>query len=313
MMEVLNQTNFIFNLTNKTGNFLSIEEIVEIVDVCSIILNIFSISIIIQSKKNLVPTEFWIMISNSILLILIKIYYFIFLFFAEKGLKSYKKFSCVTFHSFSVLLFEFYFVLFFYSFYHLSMIKRTKFFKILFKLTHDTRIFFSTSIILFILFYSLNWLWFYFLKKKEIKFNEKSSTCLVSNRINTKFSPYNLNMFLSIFTSIATSLVYIYLSIYFFFKKSSKNQKLTKISVKFLFFSVISSSISFQSPVIILDLFVKNQTTAFNNIIFNIVTVFMMAFQPIVVLFVHDKLNKSLIENISKVTEKLRSKSFNIA
>ncbi|RNA18108.1 hypothetical protein BpHYR1_016184 [Brachionus plicatilis] len=39
----------------------------------------------------------------------------------------------------------------------------------------------------------------------------------------------------------------------------------------------------------------KNILTSFNNIAFNIITVFMMIFQPIILLIIHDYINKSTI------------------
>lgn len=299
-MEFLNLSNFSFNPATEKVDNLSFQQIIEIFDIFSIFFDFFCTSIIIQSKNKLVLAEFWILISIPTTLIFIKVFFFFIIIFPNLAIISHKNYSCITIYSFSNLLVQFYLILLFYCLFHLSMIKRTGIFRILFNLTRNTRLFLYFYLISFITIYLSNWLWYFFISEKEFTFDKSNSSCKKKNNSpDSSLNPYLFDIIISVLLSFVLIFIYLSLSVFFFVRKSYKKKKLHRISLKFFIFSLFSSSISFQSLSVILRFFSIEENSI--DLLSNIITVILMIFQSLIVLYIHNILNELVIEKLSKV------------
>lgn len=268
--------------------------------IASIFIDLMLILIVIKSARKLVLNEVWILISLTIFLIFNKVFHYFIAFNETKGFFSHKNYTCISVYSFLSLIFEYYFILLFYSLFHLSIFGQTKNFKILYRLTRSSKVFFVYVSSSFFFIYFILWLLLYFDQNERFVFNEKSKICKKYN--SQKMSKMLLFQLAQIFLPITTSFVYMTIIYLILFKENSN--KFLNVSIKFFLFSLFSSLMIIQVFSFIFEIILKTRFSYNLSFFIEIIAFFQQIFHSIILLLIHKILKKSLLEIWKKIEEK---------
>lgn len=259
----------------------------------SILIDFLMIFIVLKSKKKLVDNEFWIFIFLTIFLILIKIWNYYVALFKKKGFKSNKNLVCISIYSLTSINMDYYMILLFYSLFHLSIIRQTKIFQILFRLTRSQKILFFYTFSTFLLSYIVIWISQYFDQNNRFVFDEKKSICNQNENLNLSIILIN-QLFISVIPFL-TGFIYIIIIILILFKQKSK--QFFKTSIKFLIFSLFSLLMPIHSLVFIF--YYIYTKSLFFKLLFSfigILSLFQLFFHSIILLLIHKVIKQNLYD-----------------
>ena len=303
------------NYSNKTINMTisnKLEFYLYLIQSFSSIIEILLILIVFYSRKKLEKSEICILTSFAVILATGKIFELSKHFIEKSGLKSKDNYSCITYFSLSSISTEFYLVLWYYSLFHLSMVRRSKIFQKIFSITRTIRNFFIFLFFTFTIIYSTNWLLYYWGQYGQFYFIETNSLCKkkgLNEQGKINLSTYiDLEYFIPsvfIFFNYLISITLLMNKNYQLNINKQKKDKLLRLSIKFLIFSLFSLFQTFRFLFIILEI-IFNNNIHFFFIFFFVCKVLVFSFYSLIVIFIHQILKNTFYDLILSIISKKR-------
>lgn len=300
-----NETGHYCMFENICLNFIQFAEL--IVCLITFLFDFVIFFLIMRLKKKLIQIEFGLLLSFCINFIFIRLKLIIDLFFVSETILPIKRFLCIGYLMLDSFIAEYFFILFYYSLFHLTIwLQRNK----IRKLVRNTNflIFYLilSSILSFITGYShISIKYGFFVQNYEL--------CTINE---TKF-PVKLLLVNLIYTIPAFAANFIYASMDLSLIKRLILKKISKIQLqrdrknliilsKFLCFSILSNLVSFWWVLLIAQNFFSSQILDTTISLINNLVIITGSFNSLILIFVHDKLKEELFNILKSLIKKLK-------
>lgn len=292
--------NFNSTIAGVTNNKESIGIIVVYFVALSVIFEFLCLVVVIKAKKILIKLEFYLIISICVSTIMIKINTVFFIFILFKNVLAMPQFLCIFLYSLGSFLSFTFFVLLYYSLFHITILNRTKTFVKLNDFLRKPKTFLTFLFITLISTFTVS-LTFFIISKDKIYSKLFQNYHCLSFFIDKSFSKLVvlINVY-NILPASLTNIIYIasqFLILSSYCKKSGteKNDKrrknLHRIILKFFFFSIFSD--------ILIILFLFCFFDDFESFFFMLTAVLFLIFisiESIFLILIHNILRKELLK-----------------
>lgn len=284
----------------------------------TIIVDLVLIFVIKRVQKKFVNVEFYILITLIINFIFIKIVNIIITIFLSKTIVRSKIFCLLSYSFLWTSTIQYFFILFYYSLYHLSSLGTTKFFLKLKTLIKKTNYFliYNLTTLIFLFVYTFS---FCFILQNDIFYSEYQHCDLQSKWKNYE----TLNLFYivlaHVFPSILTINVYSISSCLIikriFIKKLNYSlhelrhySKMLKVLIKFFLLNILSNTNILYLILISINYILKAIYLKLIIHYLSVFAIYAVFFHALILVVVHNRLKKELVLNLKNVFSYLKRK-----
>lgn len=304
----------IFNLTKNIEtinyNFESIGITVVYFGLLSIVFEFICILVVFKAKNNLIKLEFYLINSICLSTIIVKIYtLFLIIILSNQNRLLIPKFLCIFLYSIGSFLSFSFFVLFYYSLFHITILNRNKHFVKLNDILKNPKVFLVFLFITLVTTYTFS-LTFFTLSKDNIYSKLSQNYYCLGLFFDKSFGKLAIliNLY-NILPAVLTNIIYIvsqFLILSSYFKKGKndiRKKKLHRITLKFFSYSIFSD--------ITIILFLLSLLDYFESLFFILTAITFLIFlivESFFLILIHNilrkeffKLLKSLINSLLKI------------